>query len=113
MLLKEVKQNVISSFKHFNPNKIIIFGSIARADWDEFSDIDVIVVYETRKPFLDRLRELYLSWNIPKAIDILAYTPEEFKRMSRNNSFIKEVLNTGEVIYERESKRGESLVLTS
>ena len=103
MLSEEIKENVISSFEHFNPNRIIIFGSITREDWDEFSDIDVIVVYRTEKPFLDRLRELYLCWNIPKAVDILAYTPEEFTRMSRNNFFIQEALSTGEVIYERES----------
>ena len=113
MLLEEIKRNVISSFKPFNPNRIIIFGSATRADWDEFSDVDVIVVYETRKRFLDRLKELYLSWNIPKTVDILAYTPDEFAAMSQHNHFIKEILTTGEIIYERESKRGEPLVLTS
>jgi len=106
-----IKQKVVSSFEHFNPYRIIIFGSITREDWDEFSDIDVIVVYDTEKPFLDRLRELYLCWNIPKAVDILAYTPEEFRTMSRDNSFIQEVLSTGEVVYERDSERSDSLVL--
>jgi predicted nucleotidyltransferase len=101
-LTEEIKHRLISSFEHFSPNKIILFGSLARAEEDEFSDIDVIVVYKTTKPFLGRLRELYLSWDIPRAIDILAYTPEEFEEMSRENSFIKEVLSTGEVIYERE-----------
>jgi len=101
MHIKALKQHIVSIFKPFDPQRIIIFGSIARGDWDEMSDIDVIVVYRTNKSFLDRLRELYLSWDIPKAVDILAYTPEEFEQMFQQNFFIQEALNTGEVLYER------------
>ena len=96
-----LKQHIVSVFKPFDPQRIIIFGSFARGDWDEMSDIDVIVVYRTDKSFLDRLKELYLSWDIPKAVDILAYTPEEFEQMFQHNFFIQEALNTGEVLYER------------
>ncbi len=97
----ELKQQIVSTFKTFNPEKIILFGSRARKEWDEESDFDLIVVYETAKTFLDRLRELYLSWNIPKGVDILAYTPEEFERMLRENSFVQDAVQGGEVIYER------------
>jgi Predicted nucleotidyltransferases len=98
---KALKQHIVSVFKAFDPQRIIVFGSLARGDWDEMSDIDVIVVYRTDKSFLDRLKELYLSWDIPKAVDILAYTPEEFEHMFQHNFFIQEALNTGEVLYER------------
>ena len=101
MNIEALKQHIVSIFKPFDPQRIIIFGSFARGDWDEMSDIDVIVVYRTNKSFLDRLKELYLSWDIPKAVDILAYTPEEFEQMFQQNVFIQEALNTGEVLYER------------
>ncbi|HJX31208.1 MAG TPA: nucleotidyltransferase domain-containing protein [Thermodesulfobacteriota bacterium] len=101
MNIEALKQQIVSTFKPFDPQQIIVFGSIARGDWDEMSDIDVIVVYRTNKSFLDRLKELYLSWDIPKAVDILAYTPEEFEQMFQQNVFIQEALNTGEVLYER------------
>ena len=45
---------------------------------DESSDVDLFVVYRTDKRFLDRLGALYALWDIPIAVDILAYTPEEF-----------------------------------
>jgi predicted nucleotidyltransferase len=101
MELIELKKQIISDFRRFNPDKIILFGSVARADWDEGSDVDVIVVYETTKPFLERLKELYLSWSLPKAVDILAYTPTEFTKMSKTNFFIQAAVKEGESIYER------------
>ena len=74
---------------------------MVRDDRDQSSDVDVIVVYHTDKRFMARLKELYMSWDIPKAVDILAYTPSEFDRMVKESSFVREAVRTGEVIYER------------
>lgn len=101
MDIEEFKNKIVSILKPFDPEKIILFGSLARGDWDEISDIDLIVVYRTDKTFLDRLKELYLSWNIPKAVDILAYTPGEFEKMMNESSFVAEAVKEGEVLYER------------
>jgi len=81
MNISDIKRQTISTFLLFDPEKIILFGSIIRGDWDSKSDVDVIVVYNTDKPFMVRLEELYMSWDIPKAVDILAYTPNEFEEM--------------------------------
>jgi predicted nucleotidyltransferase len=99
--MNDLKHQIINTFQALDPDKIILFGSRARGDWDQISDIDLIVVYQTSKSFLDRLRELYLSWNIPKSVDILAYTPDEFAEMMRENSFIQDAVREGEVLYER------------
>ena len=99
--LLSLKKQIISTFKAFDPEKIILFGSLAGEDWDEWSDVDVIVVYYSEKPFMDRLKELYMSWDIPKAVDIIAYTPSEFNEMVSTNFFVQKVVSEGEVIYER------------
>ena len=97
----ELKNRIIESFKDLDPIKIIVFGSHAKNLQDSQSDLDVIVVYQTDKKFLDRLEELYLKWNIPKAVDILAYTPEEFERMLSENIFIQHSVSEGITVYER------------
>ena len=97
----ELKNRIIESFKDLDPIKIIVFGSHAKNLQDSQSDLDVIVVYQTDKKFLDRLEELYLKWNIPKAVDILAYTPEEFERMLSENTFIQHSVSEGITVYER------------
>jgi len=101
MNIKQLKKQIVTTFKPFDPEKIILFGSVARGNWDEESDVDVIVVYNTEKSFLNRLKELYQSWNIPKAVDILAYTPAEFTEMLSSNFFIQDAVKKGELIYER------------
>jgi predicted nucleotidyltransferase len=104
----ELKKAIVSSYKKINPLKIILFGSWCRDEEDKYSDVDIIVIYETKKRFLDRLKELYLMWDIPVAFDILAYTPAEFERMLKEeNPFIKKISREGEVIYER-TKTGSS-----
>ena len=97
----ELKTAILQSFRSFDPERIVLFGSRARGSADEYSDIDLIVVYATEKRFLDRLEELYLAWSLPIPVDILAYTPEEYRSMSRNNEFVRQAVAEGEVLYER------------
>lgn len=97
----DFKQHIISALAEFKPEKIILFGSHARDNWDEESDIDIIVVYQTKKKFMDRLEELYMKWSLPKAVDILAYTPDEFTDMMKDNFFLKQAVKEGIIIYER------------
>ncbi len=96
-----LKKEIIETFLPYNPEKIVLFGSYAWENHDEESDIDIIIVYQTPKRFVDRLKELYLSWDIPKAVDILAYTPEEFARLMEESSFVSQAVKQGELIYER------------
>ena len=76
---------------------VLLFGSLARGEVSEGSDIDLIVVKETKKRFLDRADELYKDIGV--AADILVYTPEEFERMKKR-FFIKKALEEGVVLYE-------------
>ena len=96
-----LKKRIIATFLPFNPEKIILFGSIVQGGWDFESDVDVIVVYATGKSFMERLEELYMSWDIPKAVDILAYTPYEFEKMVKESFFLQDAVKEGETIYER------------
>ena len=106
MKKSELKKAIISSYKKLNPVKIILFGSWCKDEEDKYSDVDIIVIYETKKRFLDRLEELYLMWDIPIAFDILAYTSQEFDKMLKEkNPFIETINREGEVIYERIKSR--------
>ena len=82
--------------------KAIVFGSYARGDADEHSDLDLIVVTDTDRTFFDRYKNfggLYDVWH--KGIDLLIYTPEELAQMlSEHRAFIDIALEEGVVIYE-------------
>jgi len=74
---------------------ICLFGSFARGDIHEGSDIDLLIVGNVTERFHDRMlrvQELNIE-HLP--IEPICYTPEELKRMhAEGNPFIIEVLKT-------------------
>lgn len=94
---------IIRGLKDYAPEKIILFGSAARGDVDEYSDIDIVIIKKTDKPFLKRLIEAveFLRPDSPH-VDLFVYTPEEFALMKEDdNPFVAQVLKEGRVIYEK------------
>ena len=73
---------------------------LAKDDIGPESDIDLLVVHETKKRFMDRLSELYEVINPRYALDLLVYTPLEFNEMKENTTFIKKILSEGKLLYE-------------
>ena len=80
--------------------KVISFGSYARGMRDLFTDLDLIVIMETEKEFVQRTADLYQLLQSDVDLDLLVYTPEEFKKM-REGSFLRKALQNGQVIYEK------------
>ncbi len=93
-------KRLVNLLKDYDPEQIILFGSRARGEADEYSDYDIIVIKRTDKPFMERLKDMipYLI-EFGRSAEILVYTPEEFKRMSKIGlGFI--VQKEGIIIYE-------------
>lgn len=81
-------------------HKVIVFGSFARGDISEASDIDLLVVADFKEEFLDRIGTLLELNRFSLPLEPLGYTPEEFAKMiSEENPFILEVLKNGKVIF--------------
>lgn len=107
----ERTSKLVAGLKHVtntlqkNPDvkKIILFGSLAGGKVGIKSDLDLLVIQDTDKPFLTRAREIMQQLNPRVAVDILVYTPEEFEKMQYEpNSFIKNIMKKGRVVYEKE-----------
>jgi predicted nucleotidyltransferase len=88
----------------YEPERIYLFGSWAREEADELSDVDLVVIKETNAPFFDRLLEA--SRLLPPevgAVDLLVYTPEEFRAMRRDgNAFAEMIAEEAILIYGQE-----------
>ena len=89
----------------YRPEKVILFGSMAQAAVGEWSDLDLVIIKDTPKPFLQRLKEVALLCRAPVGVDYLVYTPDEFAQMiaDRNPFILEEVLRKGKVLYEHQS----------
>jgi len=96
--LKTELERIVNRLK-MDPSvrKVLLFGSLARGDAHDHSDIDLIVVKDTTMRFLDRLDEFYDDAR--EAMDVLVYTPQEFEEM-KERPFIKMALREGKMLYE-------------
>ena len=83
--------------------KAILFGSLARGEVTPFSDLDLIIVQDTQKRFLDRLEPFYAGLDLRVDADILVYTPQELAELKTWNPFIQRALREGKVIYDATS----------
>ncbi|MGQ4873140.1 MAG: nucleotidyltransferase domain-containing protein [Promethearchaeota archaeon] len=82
---------------------VILFGSRARGDYLDYSDIDLIVVGQFTEKFINRGLEFYENLKIEKAIDVFCYTPEEFKEMFlRGIVSILDAIDEGICLYGKE-----------
>ena len=89
--------------------RVILFGSRARGEEDWHSDIDLVLVAETKRPFPERFKDFWeLIYAMLRPVQMLIYTPEEFSRLQREkNLFLRHVLEEGTVICEEPKKRGK------
>jgi len=96
--IESIKEQILDKYK---PDKIIIFGSYAKGEFNEDSDLDFLIIkkdtpYEGR----DRARELRRLIKKNIACDFLVYRPGEFQeRLKLGDPLIKSILKEGIVIY--------------
>jgi len=94
-------RQLLDALRRYRPERVYLFGSWARGEEDDLSDLDVVVIKRTSSPFFDRLREvLDLLPPGTSGIDVLVYTPEEFEAMRREgNAFAEMIVEEGKLIY--------------
>ena len=89
--------------KGFNPEKIILFGSLANGNPDMDSDLDLLIIQETELPMHKRgldIRLALIGTMIP--MDLLVYTKTEFEEEKKKKySFISSAIKNSKVLYER------------
>lgn len=66
------------------PSRVIVFGSYARGDADEGSDLDIMVVEREVPSKGEEMLRLNraIGW-VGKGVDVLVYSEDEFKRRSQ------------------------------
>jgi len=100
-LAKEIQSITRQIIEKFRPEKIILFGSVAKGEWSSDSDADFLIIKKDTPLYgSDRIRELsrLIERNIP--VDFLVYRPEEFdKRLKMGDPFLKAIVKDGKVLY--------------
>lgn len=92
-------QTISERIKKHYASKVILYGSYAKGDATEDSDIDLLIIASTEEKFFERMATVRrilrdLRQGIP--ISPIVFTREEIKkRISKGDQFIQNILERG------------------
>jgi predicted nucleotidyltransferase len=100
---REIEQVAVRLGTAANASCVILFGTYARGEASENSDVDLMIIAESDLPRYKRSRDLYkLLRPYPFGMDLVVYTPEEIERGKKSPvSFVSTVLREGKTLYVR------------
>ncbi len=101
---KEIESIVNEIATKYQPEKIFLFGSHAKDNATNDSDIDLFIIKKTDKRKIERNREVRrcIKQYPSVGIDIIVYTPEELDKASiQFMDTGREAVTTGKLMYER------------
>lgn len=99
--LREITQKIVARLK---PERVILFGSWAWGEPGPDSDIDLLIIENSKKSRSERERELReFLFASAVAADILVYTPEEIEEKINHdrNLFLEDIVRNGRTLFSR------------
>jgi len=107
----QIQQVAVQLGDAANASQVILFGSYARGEATDRSDVDLMVVAETDLPPHKRAVALYRQFQpYPFGMDIVVYTPEEVEEGKKSDlTFVSTVLREGRKLYERADGSGQTV----
>ena len=102
-LLAGIVQRIVEKFR---AEKIVLFGSYAKGAPDRDSDVDLLVVMDSKEPMSQRIRRVTEVAKVRfLPMDIVVRTPAEIdERLAKGDDFIADILSTGKVLYQRDAR---------
>jgi hypothetical protein len=99
-LLKKAENYLEKLRERLGPLSGIVFGSVSRGDFNDASDIDILVIAEGLPAHPLRRFDILLDPCVP-GVDPKGYTPSEFKGLrQKGNPFVQLVLEEGIVLID-------------
>lgn len=94
--LDKIKNQIIEIYK---PNKIILFGSLAKGVIRRDSDIDICIVKDTENK-RKLISDIYITIDSSFPFDIILYTVKEWEdNIKDKTSFAYHIFSKGELLY--------------
>ncbi|GBC95911.1 hypothetical protein HRbin16_01711 [bacterium HR16] len=109
-LEKELRRCLLVLISRYQPERILLFGSLAEGSVHPYSDIDLIIIKQTTQSFWERILDVHHLLQPELPIHLFVYTPEEWQELQGRLFFREEVLKKGKVLYDA-SGSGEMVSL--
>lgn len=94
-----ILENIKNQLSVYEPDKIILFGSRAKGTANPESDYDICVIAQCENK-RDTLTDMYCSLDHVVPIDLLLYTPQEWRKwINDSGSLISLINREGKLLY--------------
>lgn len=95
--IEKIKNGLVNKY---NPDKIFVFGSQAKEDADENSDIDICIILDIDDKDVKSFRRNIRSYihrkkglnYLDKPVDIILYTPRQFEQISKRKGTLANLI---------------------
>lgn len=96
-----IRKMVREIVARFHPERVIVFGSHARGEATEDSDVDLMVVMDTEEEPIHAAARIAAAISHPFPLDIIVTRPSDFRAsLARGGVFATEVAAQGIVLHE-------------
>jgi len=100
-LIQRMTERIV---REYHPEKIILFGSWAWGKPKRYSDLDLLIIMNSKIARPDeramKIEAMLDDFNCP--MDLIVYTPDEVEScLRKENPFVRDILEKGRVLYAR------------
>ncbi len=91
--------------REIQPEKIILFGSYARGDFNQDSDLDMFIIKDSKESSRIMRRKIEsLLWGRRFPVDLIVRKSEEveWNLRAKNPFYLYHIFKDGKVLYEKE-----------
>lgn len=91
--------------KEFHPDRVVLFGSYARGTPTADSDVDLLIILPFEGKAVFKSVEIRLKLQPSFPVDLIIRTPGKVReRIAMGDSFMREILEKGKVLYEADDR---------
>jgi predicted nucleotidyltransferase len=91
--------------REFGAERVILFGSYARGQVTDDSDVDLLVIIPFEGRSVDKSVEIRMKLRPQFPVDLLVRTPEKVRqRIEMGDGFMREIFEEGKVLYEADNR---------
>ncbi|MDY6795245.1 MAG: nucleotidyltransferase domain-containing protein [Actinomycetota bacterium] len=102
-LLRSSLDNLLPQLESLGAIRVVLFGSLVDGTTHSRSDLDILVVMPQERSGRDWSHIIYENVDLNVAADILVFNANELAEGLETNRFLRQVVEKGRPVFERES----------
>ena len=97
-----IRRLVHRIIERYEPQEVWLFGSFAYGDWHELSDVDLMIVADDERRFIDRAVTVAELNDTAMQVQAFVYRPDEYQQMREKEwPFLMQIIEDGVQLYAR------------